>query len=358
MIRSFFSIGYNLKILKDLFVELFNIVKDLSTQLWHFCNNLIDSLPDAYKKIKDLYNTNFSLGLYHLYCGNFFDAQFRFTLMKIFSWNNPDIFYNLGRAYMKRNKDAKALKFLIKSQNINDNENIQFYLNMINSVKSISLIPKNILLERFQYQHVYINDQFIKKSDYIGAPKLATECMKHFLPESDLYILDANSSSMMFAQSISKLLLHNRLVFTGISISPDVIENSKKLKKQDNTTLFKELYSINLETFIQNNVTKYNLIILGTLFNYYTDIQKHLNICSKLLQNDTILAFIILQLDQDSTDNFVMNKDTENFEYSSSYIDYIVKSENYIVINKLNIDLYENHSNSNAYLYIIKKTCE
>ena len=97
----------------------------------------IEEVSVIREKSKDLEETNFKLGRFHLEKGNLREASFRFYLMTKFYPNNIDAQYELAYCYALREKytkSQKTLKNLLKKQP-NYDERAQRLLEHVNKLQ-------------------------------------------------------------------------------------------------------------------------------------------------------------------------------------------------------------------------------
>jgi len=93
-----------------------------------FSKSLISFVNDLKVKFKDLYHTNYNIGIYHLEKGNLWDAAFRFKTIKKFWPNELDAQckYALCLILKEMNEDAELLlnDILKKDPNLEEAKNL------------------------------------------------------------------------------------------------------------------------------------------------------------------------------------------------------------------------------------------
>ncbi len=102
---------------------------------------LVDAKNDVFEvrsKLKNMRQSNFDLGIYHLEKGNFKDAIFRFKLIDRFlDKDNPKVIYQLGIAYFMNGDYVKSKAVLEKAVQEDEIKLLRF-LNNIDSVTEVS----------------------------------------------------------------------------------------------------------------------------------------------------------------------------------------------------------------------------
>ena len=99
-------------------------------QLSNFFGKIFKSITSEHKiikeKMKDLYRSNYDLGIKHLKNGNVKEAIFRFRIIRKFWPNNYDAYYQLIYCLMLNNELEEAQKIIddLLIRNPNDKEKI------------------------------------------------------------------------------------------------------------------------------------------------------------------------------------------------------------------------------------------
>ena len=129
------SVKQFIRFFKDTVLVFYSMpLKDLpgifSKGIKRACNNTLNNLFSANKKIQNLQQTNLDLGIYHFYKGNLGDAHFRFKLLQMFTSRIKDVvYYNLGRCYIVQKKYKKAHKNLLQASYYKKNyPELDYYL--------------------------------------------------------------------------------------------------------------------------------------------------------------------------------------------------------------------------------------
>ncbi len=140
------------------------IIKRVTAYINNFISDTRKEISKIRIKLKTLQKTNMSLGKYHYYNNDIFDAKLRFRLIIMFKPDAKNIEYNLARCYCKKGDSQKAVELLKKADK---NEEVEFYFSKINSEK-ITYVPFRVIAER----------QFFKQDDKDYIQDISTSIKK------------------------------------------------------------------------------------------------------------------------------------------------------------------------------------
>lgn len=211
---------------------IYNSIKNGIISIFYFIRNFKEwysiKLADFKNYINDfkfrfsnLSESNFELGMYHLYRQNLNDAIFRFKLIdKFFAPNDQRANYWLGWTYFLKNKLEKAIYHLEKSKDfdfINLKDFIQNYLNYNEVPPKIWQQYRNLTAEN------YFKDNFL--NDNINLPQVFIQkTLEKISNLPDNYsILEIGSNIGLIGNEIQKRFPDN-FTLTGIESSEKMLE--------------------------------------------------------------------------------------------------------------------------------------
>ncbi|MEG8230918.1 tetratricopeptide repeat protein, partial [Candidatus Rickettsia tasmanensis] len=167
-------------------------------------------------KFSHLAETNYQLGLDHLYRGNLNDALLRFKLVdKFFNPNDSKVYYQLGWVYFLKNNYRQAIEYLEKS-----NEKYKpIFINFLKNYKDITEIPQEICgkyrdLTAQYYPTIFNNDKNIHL-----LYRFVNEALKQISDLPDNYsILELGSNIGLVGYEIQKRFPES-FTLTGVEVS-------------------------------------------------------------------------------------------------------------------------------------------
>lgn len=97
---------------KNIFIELFFLLKEMPTRLKSFFSNSLNDCKSLRRKMTNLMETNYNQGIWHIEQNNISDAIFRFRFIKKFWPQHLDSQYQLALCLIKKNKHREAKDIL------------------------------------------------------------------------------------------------------------------------------------------------------------------------------------------------------------------------------------------------------
>ena len=226
-------------------------------------------------KVKNLSNTNYLLGLYHLEQGNIFDAKlrFQFTLRL-----NPDFslaYYHLARIYIYNLEFNLSKAELEKCLSYNpENISAKYRLDYLNR-ENITIIPAQVIREDFNclaknYENYMLNQVFYQ------APDLTCQYLQEYLEAvnfnfvSENKLLDLGCGSGVFGAAIVEKF--DRFIIDGIDLSPKMVDLTSQLQSLNDKPVYRNLFASDFHD-LTNIVHKYDFISAILSFNYTLDFE-------------------------------------------------------------------------------------
>jgi len=270
--KLFSSIIYKIKFLYYCIKNLPSLVKLSISEFREYCVNF------KYK-LSHLKETNFQLGIEHLYKGNLNDAIFRLQLVdKFIAPNHPPANYWLGWAYFLKNNYKKAELHLQKSLEADKVGLQDFLLNY----KNYREIPEPIWqLYRDLTANQYSNN--LRNENNIHLPySFIRNVLDKITSLPDSYnILELGSNTALVGYEVQKRFPNG---FTFIGIESSIIMNGLVDIYYPSIKIYDQLLTISVKDFIVQNQDKFDVILslcglsfTNDLITYFQDIYSKLN---------------------------------------------------------------------------------
>lgn len=317
-------------------------------------------------KVKNLYDTNLELGLFHLYNNNLHDAYIRFFLMSIIfkKKNMEEIYVNLFKVLVIQNKKKKAKNILNKiKEKIQDSNHIfysrqdfLFYEKLLYSIDSLEGVDHSILVDKFEFMAQYYVEQHIIPKDYCGHKIVTKYVMQYFhKSKKNLRILDLGCGTGI----VSQFLKMNKIgsYFVGVDFSQKMIEISTNIKS-NKQKVFNILYCDEMIKFVNNINILYNkdessneeneelktfdIVLTIDCLHYYGDFSKKLSLIRNTLYNKKSL-FITTVLANNNISGFeYVNSVEHKFSYSRSFLCDIFTNEGFNILDIEKVEFFKN----------------
>lgn len=281
------------KHLKKLNVD--NFIASLTKNIKKYINYIIHELILTKSKLKNLTETNFKLGIYHLNNHNLNDASLRFHLV---IWLNPsyvEAYYYLAYVFLLKKQYEKSKKQLIKTLELAPNhEKAKSRFNQLNKQTPLS-IPLNIIKEDLDYA---ANSYYDLNEDQI-----INEINTLFLPlTTEKNILEIGCKTGELGKKLKNL--SNNFKIVGLEMSDLMIAQAKNKNYEQNPIY--EYLSLQDYIIDQKIKGKYDIIIFNKSFNFVRDFEPILQNMLGLLNENGIIIFIS-QISENLNYNFENN---------------------------------------------------
>jgi predicted TPR repeat methyltransferase len=249
---------------------------DLKSRLLDIVKSWLAFYREALVKIKDLGDTNYKLGIYHLKNNNISDAILRFKLLLLFRFDEPKIYYYMAYCYMDKLDYQKGLKYLSLYKNSNDiefKEEAEYY-ERIGNKKDVDYIPNSIIASKFDQLSFNYDNSYNK--DPLGSTQKAiseiilkiTEASKK--SDSEIKLLDLGCGTGIIGAELKKRDLDIRI--TGVDLSSNMI-NKAKDKTYNGKSVYATLKIDNIISFLKKQNTTYEIIVLSDVIGYCADLE-------------------------------------------------------------------------------------
>lgn len=325
--------------IKHYYLTIINIPNFIENKILEFKNYL----ANCKYKMNHLSETNYELGLDHLYRGNLNDALIRFKLVdKFFSPNDSKVYYQLGWTYFLKNNYPKAIEYLEKS-----NEKYKtIFINFLKNYKDATEVPQEIWrkyrdLTAQCYPNIFNNDKNIHLPY-----RFVNETIKQITDLSDNYsILELGSNIGLVGYEVEKRFPEN-FVLTGVEISS--LMNDIQEEYYTNLKIYDQIYNISINDFLKQNSNKFDIILSFCGLSFTKDLATYFNLIYSSLNNLGYFAFCM-----PSSANTQFSVKRKEFIFNLNEINTILQKNNFVVLASEEIILAENNKYS---IIICKKT--
>ncbi len=305
----------------------------------------VNYVVDVKYKVTHLQETNFKLGIEHLYKNNLNDAILRFKLIdKFFAPNDHQANYWLGWVYFLKSNRKKALYHLQKSFEADQVKLGSFLQNYENS----SEIPTAIW---HQYKNLiagYYTNKF-HNSNIVHLPySFVNKVMSEMTNIADNYsILELGSNTGLIGFEVRKRFPDN-FTFTGVEDS----EMMNKLIKiyYANMKIYDQLLEISISDFIRQNSNKYDVVLSFCALSFTKNLAEYFDAIYSMLNK---LGYFAFCLPIDAVTSFSLKR--REFIVTIADIKKAVDQTKFIILSTGQLDL---EKNGKYYIVVCRKDHE
>ncbi len=270
-------------------------IKDKIKSCYHSCQNFpswymgkiftfINYFADIKYKVMHLKETNFKLGIEHLYNNNLNDAILRFKLVDTFS-STPDhqVNYWLGWTYFLKNNYEKALYHLQKAFEA-DQVKLASFLQTYNSLPEI---PQQIWHQYRNFAAEYYNNKFCNNNQLYLPHNFVSRIMSNITDLPDNYhILELGSNTGLVGGEIKKRF-PDSFTFTGVENSE--IMNASAL----HMNIYDHVLEVSIPDFIKQNSNKYDVILSFCTLSFTKNLSDYFNNIYSIVDKLGYFAFCL-----------------------------------------------------------------
>ncbi len=294
--------------ISNIFANTLSIVANIFYQIKLFTVTSIRNLYSIKEKLKDLYKTNYELGIYHFKALNYSDTIFRFKLLQLFFPNRVtnDANFYIGQSYVEKYNYQDGFKYLtvyLKNEpNGEFKEEASFFLNMIeNKITSNNRIPLGTIKRRFdaiasKYNLINIENrsEFPQKILF----KIVKEVSENIDMKFPCSMIDLGCGTGYIGNEIKKSKIVDSLI--GIDISKKMIDFAEKYEFEKSPS-YSELIVDDIDSYFtskrRKSKNKYDIIVASDLLQFYGEVDKLFELARSISSNKSIFAlnFPLLQ---------------------------------------------------------------
>ncbi len=336
--------------MKEKLLTLEATVASFPQKIRNFFNKTLQEVHIAIDKLKNLSETNYELGIYHMNKGNIRDAKMRFAFVIRLKPDFAIAHYHLARCYLFDLDFDKAKAELNLALSLDPNLEVAKYrLNLVNcTVEEGNNIPIQVIEEDYNSLAKNYENYMINQLKYDAPEILAQAIAKYsaFLNGADINVLDLGCGTGLVGASLDQNVTIKSLM--GIDVSANMLELAKTLVVEGDP-----VYTSTEKGDFQDlkRITgKYNIITACMSFGYIRDLQSVFAEIDRLLLKESILGLVVLQ----STDHDVMfDYDYACFAFSEKYLKNVFQKFKWHIEEQTEITVFMNEVK--GFMFVLKK---
>lgn len=270
---------------------------------------------ESKEKLKDKSETNYSLGLHHLYQGNVSEALLRFRILTTFI-NKTHVRgnYYVARCLFLLGKDKRSQqKFQTMTLSPEVKDLVSYHLAAIDNPKGPKRIPLAI---RKDYLALLFHTGMFEDSDNVRimlrhqmAYYLTEELGKHTSKlKKRLTVLDLGCFNGEVIEAIHSLGVCDRAV--GIDVYKPLLDYVLSLRVRG-MALYDDVHSVDWNKYLLETDETYDLVVSAMSFSYDADILEQFKRVSRVLRGDTGYIAFTLLLTEENQERPVYDRDAE-----------------------------------------------
>jgi predicted TPR repeat methyltransferase len=293
-----------------------------SKSLYTYYLEFIKFTKTQLQKLKDLADTNYQLGVYHLRQHNMADAELRFRIVLFINPNHTNALYNLAKCLFIRNKKEKALAILNTALKLQPKfPEAEYLLNVMTNNATLKLIPISIIEEYFDSSAEKYDEEFNVEKGYKLPENLLNLLFESLNPKKTYSVLDVGCGTGQCGLKFVNKLPTPELY--GIDISKNMLNIASKITLHDEP-IYKKLIHQDYQEFLTKTKNNYDIIIAGLSLHYQSTLSTTLKHITQILNKHGYVAFSVEKVDNDNIE-FKLNGSFENFCYNEDYITQEIK---------------------------------
>jgi predicted TPR repeat methyltransferase len=286
------------------------------------------------EKLTNITQTNFDLGVYHMYKGNFRDAIMRFKMITWMDSGNADSYYYIGRClYNNDNNKQEALNNFIKATEI-DKKHIEakFFIDLLNNKQNLHL-PSSIIRDYFNNIADDYSKKFINKFEYCAVDNLCnTIIANRNIFSNHLDILDLGCGTGLVGANLNDLAIKS---LTGVDFANQMLLQANRLINDNSNKIYSKTICVDIVTYLQETDKKFDLIVASGILEYVDNFQDIFQQIVSKLSDKGVFAFIIptgIEKFDKNKLHYIYNKNDITSIISSSGLQNIVTEDTSIYI--------------------------
>lgn len=333
--------------MKEAFIKIGDYIESTPDRVRDIFHGFIKECKIIRKKVKNLPQTNYDLGIYHINRCNMSDAKMRFFFVTKLDPKMALAYYHLARCHLFNLEYNKAKKYLEHALTLDKNlKEARYRLQQINHNVLLEPIPLQVIEEDFDNLANKYED-YIQNHLLYTAPEILANILKpHVQGVDDLWALDIGCGTGIagyyLKQNVAIKSLH------GIDVSQRMLALSKELVLDD-----KHVYNlVEKEDFY--NLTKINdkfdIVIACMSLCYSNNLSKIFVELDRVSTKNAIFGLVLLK---SKKEDIIFDYKNGCFGFSLSYLKGIFDKHQLKILEQAEIELFSN--GSKGFIFILKR---
>jgi len=305
----------------------------------------LEKSKEHYQKAFELDETDtqilFNLGVINTQLGNLDSAIQSYQKAIAIMPKSFEIHNNLGVAFLAKRHNTLALKHFEKALEIDPtNKAIKYTIEILSQNKTLLKAPDDYIKSLFDSYADHYDTHLLSALDYT-LPNTFLDILKNKI-KKNLNILDLGCGTGLCGEKFKPFAKN----LVGVDLSPKMLEFASQ--KQ----IYDSLIPSDLESFLQDNLEKFDLIILGDVLVYTGDIDNIFKLLNLSLAKG---GLVIFNTEITNAANFEMNQ-SGRFSHKQSYIESLAQNHNLkIKLYKETITRMQNNEPCHGHLHVLEK---
>lgn len=338
-------------IMKNIILKLEEFIVRLPQKVRELVSDFLEQFYIAIGKLKNLSQTNYNLGIFHMDKGNINDAKMRFIFVTKLAPELPLAHYHLARCYLFNLAFDKATQELKTALSLDKKlAAAKYRLDVVNKDIKLQSVPIQVLQEDYNnWAHTY--EKYLETQQKYNAPEILSKAIAKYFSESEIetksmLALDLGCGTGLVGAYLKQVVAIRSLV--GVDISTNMLVLAKELEINNNP-----VYDQTQECdFNALKITKkrYDIITACMSFVYSSDLSSVLSQLDRVVSEDALLGVVFLK---SPNSDVVFDYDNGCFAFSAKYLSKAFKKFKWHIINQEEIKLFS--SGSVGLMFILSK---
>ncbi len=338
--------------MKQKLLKLEQAIIKLPQKIKELYHDTLNHIAEAKEKMKDIGQTNYNLGLFHINQGNLKDAKFRLFITIKMNKNVALCHYHLARCYIYESKIKEAIAELEKSVILEPNfVNARYRLNILNkAVKDLS-IPIEVIKEDYNYKAKFYEEFMLQKLEY-KAPEILVEEIVSYLENKNVLNQQFNCVEFGCGTGIAGAMLNIAVSLSslvGVDLSKNMLSLALALE-ENNKKIYNEIIEADYH-IVDLNKRIFDICLSCFSLDFSNNLDRFFDNLKNYVKKGTIFGIVGLKSE---TSEAEYNYEWDSISRPALKWEEVFDKNKWKVIKRKEIDLYE--KGPGALLYVIVKS--
>ncbi len=303
-----------------------------------------NALVGSWKKLTNLEQTNFQLGLMYMNQGAYRDAAIRFRIVLWMNAKNKVANYMLGKAYVYDNKHAKAIEPLRKSlADDMEMEEAKFFLAICGAGNVPERVPPSLMIENLDVISTIYEEQIangVNRAAYSIGTKMLNDELEN---QQGFDILDLDMRTGKSGDFV--LPMANNIV--GVEPAMRMISQARN-RRIDDKLVYNELITKIAQDMLKNDKRQFDIVQAYFSSLMIGGLQELFEMVGQRLGGKKLF---LISVEACEGEGFVFNKTSMSFQHSAAYIAKVAEKTGYEIVAQQMV----NEKNPNTDLVVLLK---